>query len=312
MKKKKILLIWGIGEIGKYVIDNIVPFIQENYLKVLLYDKNSEMWGQYINGFSVVSEMQLLELDKCELDIIIATNYWESVQEDCMKNGLNQCILTIISSQFNPFLEIEKQVLSKYGFVKSKISQTITDNEGSALPWYTYPAIEFLSKFDYSDKSIFEYGSGFSSKYWAGRCLELFSVESDFKWFEEVKKFNLKNQSIVYENDENRYVESIQRKEKYDVIIIDGMYRDLCAEKAINCIKEDGMIIFDNSDRTCKYEEYKRAYDYLKQLDFLRIDFNGIGTINNYSWTTSVYLSRKFDFKEIDMKSITRPIGGLS
>ena len=76
-------------------------------------------------------------------------------------------------------------------------------------------------------------------------------------------------------------------------------------------IKENGMIVFDNSDRTSEFEEYKIAYEYLQQLDFIRIDFNGFGALNNYAWTTSVYLSRKFDFREIKLNGICRPLGGL-
>lgn len=31
------------------------------------------------------------------------------------------------------------------------------------IPWYTYPAIEYLSSLDFSNKNIFEYGGGNST-----------------------------------------------------------------------------------------------------------------------------------------------------
>src|SRR6185312_7790805 len=34
------------------------------------------------------------------------------------------------------------------------------------LPWYTYPAIEYLRQFDFTDKYIFEFGCGNSSLFW--------------------------------------------------------------------------------------------------------------------------------------------------
>lgn len=33
------------------------------------------------------------------------------------------------------------------------------DRDGNPIPWYTYPAIEYLSQFDVTDKDVFEFGA---------------------------------------------------------------------------------------------------------------------------------------------------------
>ena len=230
---EKTLLIWGAGKNGQYVVENIVHLIKSKYSEIVFYDNNSNLWGENVLGYRIVSKSQLLLFKKDELNVIIATELWESVLEDCKKIGIEQCLLTIVSSCFNPFFNIEKQVLCKYGFIKSKKTNMIIDNDENAIPWYTYPAIEFLKKFDYSEKEIFEYGSGFSSVFWSEKCKKLISIESNNKWYEEVKKYNLINQELIYEENEIEYAKNIYRRDKYDVIIIDGIRRDLCAKEAI-------------------------------------------------------------------------------
>ena len=53
----------------------------------------------------------------------------------------------------------------------------LRDRNKNYLPWFTYPAIEALSNWDLSDKRVFEYGSGFSTLFWASRAKEVVSVE---------------------------------------------------------------------------------------------------------------------------------------
>ena len=50
------------------------------------------------------------------------------------------------------------------------------DKFGNKIPWYTYSAIEFLNNLDFSEKSMFEFGSGTSSIYWAKKANEVISI----------------------------------------------------------------------------------------------------------------------------------------
>jgi hypothetical protein len=62
------------------------------------------------------------------------------------------------------------------------------DASGDPLPWITYPAIDFLSQFDFSEASVFEWGSGFSTLWWSKRCKQIASVESNSPWAPYIKR----------------------------------------------------------------------------------------------------------------------------
>jgi hypothetical protein len=96
---------------------------------------------------------------------------------------------------------------------------------------------------------------------------------------------DLANDSIQYlfKTDKDTYVSSAQRD--VDVFIIDGKHRRECAE---HVVKFGGgvMLILDNSDWYPKTVEYLWA-----SLGWLQVDFHGFGPINNYTWTTSIFIN---------------------
>ncbi|MDG1097680.1 MAG: hypothetical protein P8N23_08815 [Methylophilaceae bacterium] len=194
-----------------------------------------------------------------------------------------------------------KILASNYGQYESIKQSACIDNEGNKIPWYTYPAIEYLNNINFKDKRILEFGSGNSSEYWAVRSLDVISVEHDKEWYQKVKEDITSNQRLLLKKDDETYerLDGLGSNVKFDVIIIDAIRRFECAkivENYLNKEAEDGyMVILDNSDW------YKNSAEYLRrELDLIEIDFHGFGPINNYTWTTSVFFSRNFKFKPIN------------
>lgn len=121
------------------------------------------------------------------------------------------------------------------------------------------------------------------------------TIDNFFNTFEQVQTENetfnythgLKNRefagyaSMIYQAQPNFY----------DVVAIDGMARMLCTFLAVesNRLKEDSIIILDNSDRP----QYNQIQDYLNKKGFGRLDFWGPGWSNYEPWCTSFY-SKKF------------------
>lgn len=58
---------------------------------------------------------------------------------------------------------------------------------------------------------------------------------------------------------------------------------------SIKTLKDDGVIIWDNSDRV----NYQEGYDFLLANGFKRLDFWGIGPVNSYSWCTSIFYRKE-------------------
>ena len=71
----------------------------------------------------------------------------------------------------------------------------------------------------------------------------------------------------------------------FDIIVIDGRHRVLCARYALEALKPDGIIVWDNTDR----DRYREGYAYLESQGFQRRDFDGMGPINNFAWRTSIF-----------------------
>ncbi|GAG14191.1 unnamed protein product, partial [marine sediment metagenome] len=90
--------------------------------------------------------------------------------------------------------------------IKKKIP---VDKEGDPIPWYTYPAIEYLKQFDLTDKTTFEWGSGNSSLFWARKAKEIVSIESNKEWLNIVNKSKLSNQKMFLFEKKDDYVKAI-------------------------------------------------------------------------------------------------------
>ena len=82
----------------------------------------------------------------------------------------------------------------------------------------------------------------------------------------------------------------------FDVVIIDGKARKFSTFSSISKVKEDGIIILDNSDRA----QYRPIFDFLNNNGWYKIDFWGEGLINDYNWCTSLFIK---DLNALKLKS---------
>ena len=71
----------------------------------------------------------------------------------------------------------------------------------------------------------------------------------------------------------------------FDVVVIDGAARVLCAWLAPRALSDEGIIVFDNADRVV----YSKAYGWLASQGFARLDFWGPSPQNRYESCTSVF-----------------------
>ena len=100
-----------------------------------------------------------------------------------------------------PSLKAARVLWRDYAHLRTVRARSAVDRDGHPLPWYTYPAIEFLSQLDFRDKTVFEFGSGMSSLYWAGVTRLVVSVEDDDRWFEIIRSRLPGNARVTLETD---------------------------------------------------------------------------------------------------------------
>jgi hypothetical protein len=186
-----------------------------------------------------------------------------------------------------------------YAHVRSAALHQAVDAAGRAVPWYTYPAIEYVRQLDFSDKAVFEYGSGNSTLFWGGSAARVVSVEDDERWYAVLRPKLPANCELILETDLARYVDVIRAYPGgFDVIVVDGASRGRtrlkCSRVALSCLRAGGLIILDNSDWL---PESSRV---LRESGLIQVDMAGFVPINGHTQTTSFFFHREF---------VTRPKG---
>ena len=192
-------------------------------------------------------------------------------------------------------LKAARVLIGAYGHLESVAKKRPLDASGAPLPWYTYPAIEYLRQLDFSDKSIFEYGCGNSTLFWSRRAARVVSVEDDETWHAHISQQlgGTSTTTILLEPDVEAFASAISRVEGlFDVIVVDGPTRGLtrlkCCKAARGRLSKGGVIILDNS------EWLPHSAAFLRSTGLIQIDMTGFAPMNAHPSTTSLFLDREF------------------
>jgi len=170
-------------------------------------------------------------------------------------------------------LYLKTSYLKEEGWQKSAIEKSPVDKNGSPIPWYTYPSIDFIKSNLKKRVNVFEYGAGNSTIWWSKFAHVVISCENDKSWIEKIKP-HPENVKINHRNLDNGYVDFIKNfKNYFDIIIVDGRKRNECMKNCMIGLKKDGVIILDDSERK-KYEE---GCKFLTSHGYKKIDFWGMG-----------------------------------
>ena len=118
---------------------------------------------------------------------------------------------------------------SGFGQMNSMRKMQSVDRDSNPVPWFTYPAIEYLKQLDFTGKRVFEFGSGNSTMFWASRAKQVVAVEEDKIWYNRMKSQLPSNVEYILTEDRQAYIDSITKQEGvFDIIVNDGIYRYDC------------------------------------------------------------------------------------
>lgn len=220
--------------------------------------------------------------------------------------------------QLNKSLRAWRIFKREHGYLRSLVEKKCVDAKGNPIPWYTYPAIEQLSSWNFQDCDVLGYGSGNSTLWWMNRARFVTSIEHSTEWHEYVSNQVKENCKMLLspvdmESDDRKeiadYVGCVSKLGAFDIIIIDGVnkpgVRMECAQRALEHLKPGGLFIIDNSDwlpDSCKM---------MRNSGFLEIDFKGLGPMNEYAETTSLFFMPNFQIKPLNSVHPGYAIGGL-
>ena len=112
----------------------------------------------------------------------------------------------------------------------------------------------------------------------------MLSCEHDADWAATLNDLP-DNASIIREPLGSSYVESINGRGPFDVIVIDGRERIRCASECLAELAPDSVILSDNTERA----GYRKAHELLATNGFRQLEFHGLGPINPKFWSTSIF-----------------------
>ena len=145
------------------------------------------------------------------------------------------------------------------GLTRSFRERRPVDAAGRPLPWINHAAIHLLSERLQPTHTVFEYGAGHSTLFFAERCAAVTSVEHDGPWFDEVRGMAPANVTLLHRPEGPAYWDAIgERSTHYDVVLIDGLARERCLPAASGALSAAGVMLLDDARRPA-YTEALRA-----------------------------------------------------
>lgn len=174
------------------------------------------------------------------------------------------------------------------GWIESVDKLSPVDANSMPLPWVTYPFIDFIEQKLQKNLSVFEFGSGNSTLWYANKVLKVVSVEHDKAWYEKIKNQLPSNAILNYcelvrGGDYSMFANNLG--EKFDVVIVDGRDRVNCIKSSVSCLSDGGVMVLDDSERS----EYSEGIEFLIQKNFKKIDFWGISPGLFYKKCTTIF-----------------------
>lgn len=140
---------------------------------------------------------------------------------------------------------------------------------GLVFPWYTKSFLDELVKWDLSDKTVFEYGAGASTIWWAMKVHRLFAVESSDLFCRAIDQKKIANLKVWHEPNPSTYPHAAfwpQLNFQFDIIIIDGIERDACVIPALQSLRHGGKLIIDNYDQPSVWVPEERTREILEAM----------------------------------------------
>jgi len=260
------------------------------------------------------------------MDLIIPQQY----EHTDMNKPIDEVFSNILmqAAVKNNILEFAQGYLKRKGWFHS-LNGSPCDASGP-IPWYTYPAISFLTRIIRPEFKVFEYGCGNSTLWWAQMVNHVYSVEHNRGWYEEIRKKVPTNANLSYvgENsplppptthlsDFNTFKQlglDLPISENHDHNIYHGLVNDQFQAYALEITKHAhqsfDVIIIDGmarafsaflADKHLKNSgilifdnanrwQYNSIFDYLGSMGHRRVDFYGPGPVSKKEWSTAIFI----------------------
>ncbi len=174
------------------------------------------------------------------------------------------------------------------GYLRSFDTWEARSADGQAVPWMSYAMIALLDERLDAGHTLFEFGSGFSTRFFAERVGRVVSVEYDPQWFERVRAELPGHCTLIQqaEDTDGDFCRVASRQGvDFDVIVVDGRDRVNCVKQSVDHLSPAGVMLLDDSDRP----KYQPALQVMAERGFRTLHLPSLAPLEFRTHRTSVF-----------------------
>lgn len=213
-----------------------------------------------------------------------------------IKRSIEKIIIQVDSdypahkSVVNNLIRNKESYLHTSGWIASQNNGFPCNTNGDPIPWMNFQVISFLEERLTKNMNAFEYGSGYSTLFYARHVNHVTSLEYDRDWFKHISEMIPDNVKLLFtEKDiDGQYCRAINKfPGNFDIVVIDGRDRVNCVKQCLSQLNDSGVILLDDSSR----QKYKDGIVFAKNAGFKALNFVGLKPIGdgNPHMTTILY-----------------------
>lgn len=175
--------------------------------------------------------------------------------------------------------------LPQMGWIETRACRLALDRAGAAIPWFTYPAIALLSDRVKPTWQVLEFGAGMSTIWWTKRVGEVVAVEHDALWAKRVASQCDARLLVAGDETPATYLAPVSQLGGFDVVVVDGIFRNECIQAALGLLGESGVVILDDAQR----KEYAAGTALLHQHGFRALPLHGPQPVSKRAGCTTIF-----------------------
>lgn len=180
---------------------------------------------------------------------------------------------------------MESGYLYQNGWFKSIEANKSINLKGDAIAWLPYSLLRFFDDRLTHDMTVLEFGSGASSQYFSRKVKYIVSIENDRDWYNKLLADKPENLTLILAETRDSYINIQQQDMRFDLVLVDGEFREECLFKSIKYLSERGVILLDDTNA----DEFSQLFRKMVELGFRYLKFNDFAPIINYNKESTLF-----------------------
>lgn len=163
--------------------------------------------------------------------------------------------------------------LAQTGWTRSAAQRVLVDAKGEPQPWMTLPFIAFIAPRLRADWTVFEFGAGESTRFYAARVQHVVTVEHNEIFAAHLRPRLPANVTLFVRTvGSEAYVRAAAEASSAVLVSVDGRDRVRCVERTLPGLDARAAVVLDDAERS----EYAPAAAMLKAAGFRAVEFWGV------------------------------------